>query len=338
VRVTCQPPRRSPCKLALLGDAPFCDWMGEVHFMKGDRLLTGALAAAGIERADCWVGNVLEESNHDTNAGNSDKLAAALDRLASEIAGCAPTVIVPLGGYALSTMLSGGSGTRGSPALANAVAPGTKLLPTYHPGDILAQYKLLPLFIGDLIKAAAEAEKGPELVVPWREFTVEPTLKDFEDWVHGSYKTLADSRGKLFPALSYCPWLSVDIETGWGQITSIAFAPDREHSICIPFVDPRKPSRSYWATHAEECEVWQLVKKVLESPVPKVGQNFSYDVYWLLTDMGIRVKNYCHDTRLMSHALYPELPKDLGSLAAAYSELPGWKSWGGRGKEEKRDA
>jgi hypothetical protein len=53
--------------------------------------------------------------------------------------------------------------------------------------------------------------------------------------------------------------------------------------------------------------------------------------------MGIKVRNYREDTRLQHHSLYPELPKDLHSLMAAYSDWPSSKGWGGK-QEDKRDA
>ena len=131
--------------------------------------------------------------------------------------------------------------------------------------------------------------------------------------------------------------LSVDIETGWGCITCIGFAPDAETAMCVPFVDLRQPNKSYWEDPNDEFIVWNSVKTVLENVnIPKLGQSFVYDAFWL-ADYGIGVRGYGDDTRLMHHALYPELPKSLGSMAGSYTELPNWKSWGHH-RAEKRDA
>ena len=346
--VQAQQPSRIPCRIALVGEAP-----GEeeerhgVPFIgKSGRVINGALAAAGIDRAELFVGNVFLEKAEENNVTpwmrDPERLAAARDRLGRELGAVQPTVIVPLGATALEAIagVSEISRLRGSPFLSpGPVAAGVKLLPTFHPAFVLRQWKLLPVLIGDLIRASVEADRGPGIVWPWREFTLEPDLPDVRRWMTGTHadgvrEWLADSRGEMFPSMLSSDLLSVDIETGWGEITCIGLAPDAEHAICIPFVDMRKPNKSYWATAEEEIEAWRLLRTVLESDVPKLGQNFTYDAMWLLRQRGIRVRNYRHDTRLMHHALFPELPKDLAFMAASYTGKQ-WKQWGRRG--DKRD-
>jgi len=140
------------------------------------------------------------------------------------------------------------------------------------------------------------------------------------------------------PRLLASDLLSVDIETAKGQITCIGFASDAEHAICIPFADDRKASKRYWSTAAKEIEAWQIVQQILESDTPKLGQNYAgYDAYWLLKLMGIRTMNLKHDTRLMHHALYPELPKDLGFMGATYTRQGPWKNWRSTHKDKRDD-
>ena len=64
-----------------------------------------------------------------------------------------------------------------------------------------------------------------------------------------------------------------------------------------------------------------------ETETAKVGQNFTYDLSWLWHLYGIRVNNYSQDTRLLSHALYPELPKSLEFLGATYARERAWKTF-----------
>jgi hypothetical protein len=128
------------------------------------------------------------------------------------------------------------------------------------------------------------------------------------------------------------PLLSVDIETGWGQIRGISFAPSEEEAMYVPFIALDKVNRSYWATPEQEASVWRAVKDCLESDTPKLGQNFAnYDVVWLFSKMGIRVRNLREDTRLLHKALYPELPASLAFMGSAYSRQGHWKGWGSRG-------
>jgi len=60
-------------------------------------------------------------------------------------------------------------------------------------------------------------------------------------------------------------------------------------------------------------------------PNPKVGQNFLYDHQYLLEDLDIRIQHVHDDTSILQHALQPELPKALGTLASLYLNEPSWK-------------
>ena len=361
--VPSQFPRSGRAKLALVGEAPGADEVleGRPFVGKSGRLLDGALAAAGIDRADIYLGNVFQEKAESNNVDpwlrDHERLAMAQARLNAEISAVAPTVIIPLGASALLaiTGLTEISRVRGSPFIsAGPVAPGTKILATFHPAFVLRQYKMFTVLIDDLMRADREADLGPDIVYPHKEFTLEPDLTDIRWWMRGAP---TDQRGlpiptffqsEVDPSWPQADLISIDIENDIPkadmaaqfparfEITCISFAPDDEHAICIPFVDQRRPDWSYWRSARDEAAAWRLVKEICEGPAEKLGQNFVHDAWWLLDRRGIRVNNYRHDTRLQHHALLPELPKDLHFLATAYAGQS-WKSWG-RGKESKRDA
>lgn len=245
------------------------------------------------------------------------------DTLAERVAKAQPNVIVPLG-KALEAFL-GPTGTgnyRGAVSAAKLVSPGHKLVPTFHPEVIRKQWRMLPIAVGDLIKAQGEALRGPQIVYPKRFVYVEPDLEDIYAFKQRCFES---------------PLLSSDIETGWGQITCIAFAPDEQTAICIPFVDMRKPNKSYWSSAEKEFCAWKEVREICECPAPKVGQNLTYDVQWLLRKKGIIVRNYRYDTRLQHKVMYPELPADLANMAASYTRIGSYKQWGGRYQQEKKD-
>lgn len=232
--------------------------------------------------------------------------------------------MVPLGATALWALTGDTSITahRGAVTPAKMLLPGLKLLPTFHPAAVIHQWKFFSVVVGDFIKAHAQSLMGRAIVHPNRRLILEPTIEDIRRFV---------------PPMLSSDLLSVDIETGWGQITCIGFAPDAENAICIPFLDKRNPTRNYWGTAAEELEAWKLIREVLNDPVPKLGQNFGqYDAYWLLEKMRVPVRNLHDDTRLLHHALYPELPKSLEFMGASYATQGAWKHWG-RVKKEKRD-
>lgn len=350
-RVPLQPPAAPRPLLAFVGEAPGDEehLYGKPFVGPAGRMFNALLRTAGVDRDDCLVTNVFDCQLPDNDIANwtvprgHPDLAGArdlhpigggflhpryhhhLDRLAEELAKWQPVVIVPLGGTALWALTGSASisAMRGTPAVAPLVAPGVKILPTFHPMMVQHQFKMYTVVVRDLIRAQTEAQRGPSLITPKREILVDPTIQEFRDYL---------------PLLLRSKLLSVDIETGWGQITSIGYAPDIEHAIVVPFVDKRRPTRSYWSTVDEEILAWEYSRTVLESDTPKVGQNFAqYDAYWFLEKYRIGVRNLDQDTRLMHHALYPELPKSLEFMGNSYTSQGSWKQMGRKGTEKRDD-
>ena len=349
IHVPFQPSRHAKAPIAFVGEAPSDEELerGAPFVGPSGRVFNSVLRIANLDRADYFVGNVFDEQLPENEVANwCAPMAEAkaggftdfppigskgflrpehrwhLQRLHNELSQAKPVVVVPLGATALWAMTGHTQITqyRGSVMPATYCLPGVKLLPTFHPSHILQQWKFLTTMVGDVMKAASETAR-PEIVLPRRRLLIEPTLGE-----------LIEYRKTLFNA----NLLSLDIETGWGQITCIGFAPSQEEAICVPFVDTRKPNKSYWEDPEDEVQAWRIVKDLCESPVPKLGQNYgAYDAFWLLDKMGIRTMNMAHDTRLLHHALYAELPKDLGYMGATYSQQGAWKTM--RTKYVKRD-
>jgi uracil-DNA glycosylase family 4 len=313
-------PDPEQCKIAFVGSAGSLD-------DADSRLLNVMLRRANIDRADCLVTSIFHDKPEDDDAGpwlkDVNLFAAASERLNEELMYVNPNVIVPMGSLALQAFTGHAkiSRFRGSIIEASRILPGAKLVPTIHPATIRKTWKLLVLAVSDLIKAAYEGDRGPDIIYPKVKLLLKPTISEVEAFLE---------------RCEAAELLSVDIETGWGMITCIGFAPNINEAICVPFVDLTKPNKSYWKDPADEVRAWKAVYRIMSSPVAKLGQNFTYDAFWL-HEYGIPSMNYLHDTRLMHHALYPELPKDLASMAGSYTDLPSWKYWGAHG-EEKRDS
>lgn len=330
VKVPAQMPERLPTRIAFVGEAPSHEEVAEKRPFVGPagRVFNAILRSANMERDDFLITNVFDEKAPDNDVSgwmkDEVRVAEAKLRLAEELAKARPNVIVPLGGTALwaftgATLIAK---FRGAVTAATQILPGAKLLPTFHPSAVQRAWHLLPLVVGDFIKADTEGD-SPDFNYPRVDIWIDPTLDDIRQWV---------------PELQASPRLSVDIETGWGQITSIAFAPDVTKALAVPIVDLRKPNRSYWPTVADEVQVWKLIRDVLEAPNPKVGQNYMYDLFWLYMQKGIATRNYRSDTRLRHKVLYPELPADLATMSASYTKVGAYKSWAGRyQKEMKKD-
>lgn len=238
-----------------------------------------------------------------------------LDRLANEILGIDPNLIIGLGNTALWA-LTGRTGVgklRGTTMVTTHCVSGYKLLPTYHPAAIFRQWELRPTVIIDLGKARREATFG-DVRRPHCEIWIEPTLED----IHEFFTTHVRQR---------CDLLSVDIETSGTFITCIGFASSDQRAIVIPFDDPRSTSGSYWPSRDAERRAWNLVRGILlDGSIPKLFQNGLYDLAFLWKQYGIGVRGCVHDTMLLSHALQPESLKGLGYLGSIYTDHGSWKN------------
>lgn len=340
------------CKIAFVGEAP-----GDEETIQGiplvgpsGRLFNRALRVAGIDRRDCLTTNVFDFQLPDNKVENicvgakelkellgdghgaynlpavsrgkylRPEYAGQLDRMWSEIKAVKPNLIVALGTTALWALTGQGN----IKARRGAIHPGTpKILPTVHPAAIIhGGDELYHLMLMDFQKAARECQ-FPEVRYPKRRFCLEPTLDDLR-----AFKRAVEKHAAI---------LSVDIETkpSWRLITSIQMAYRPDFAMVIPFMDERQLDGSYWRMLEEELEARKIVRELLALPIPKLGQNYVYDFVWLLNE-GMPTYCYQYDTRLEHYVLFPELPKDLGTLGSVYSSEVAWKTMR-PGKTTKRE-
>lgn len=222
-----------------------------------------------------------------------------------------PNVIIALGNTALWAL--------GLPATISKLRGNVidsafgKVLPCYHPASILRNWSQRIITILDLHKALRESN-SPGISTMSREIWTRPGIEDlYKWWEMFGYRTNL---------------LAFDIETiNNRQISEISFASDSTHALHIPFFyKENKQYVNWWSDAYEEFCAWRFVKMVLESDIPKIGQNcIQYDCYWLLKEMNIAVKNIQHDTMQLAHCWQPELEKSLGFLGSILLDERSWK-------------
>lgn len=331
VTVPAQWPTKLPTKIAFVGEAPSDEEIVARKPFVGPsgKVFNQMLRSANLDRNKYLITNVYDTQAEDNNVNlfraDKGKTAEATARLREEILRAKPNIIVPLGATALWAFTGYGSISpfRGATTSATRIVPRAKLLPTFHPAMVIRQWKYLPVVVGDFVKAARLAHRK-RIAYPTKRVFIQPSEMEVREYLQQAVQA---------------PALSIDIETGWGMITSVQFSPaPYDHAMNIPFFDFRKPSRNYWLTDEAEWRVWLMIRDVLEHPIPKLGQNFTYDTYWLKWKMHFRINNYDGDTRLAHKALFPELPADLAFMGATYTDIGAWKHYGGRFSEDKRDA
>lgn len=341
--VPAQAPTESPCKLAFVGEAPGDEEVEKFRPFVGPsgRVFNALLRCAGISREECLVTNLYDTKLTDNSVpahraalgadGWSTFHARNVERLRDELAKHSPVVTVPLGGTALQALAGSGckiSAYRGHPTPASPPFSPRKLVPALHPAAIIRDWRMFVPTIGDFLRAAREGDAGRNITRPKRSLWLDPTIDEVEAFCDHCLET---------------DIISADIETGWGLIRGFSFAPNAEEGIYIPFIDLRKANKSYWDLPEHEVRAWRAVKRVLESPVPKLGQNFSsYDITWIMEITGFKIMNFRHELRVLHKALYPELPASLEFMAGAYSQQGAWKAFAEHGgkkanRSSKRD-
>ena len=311
-------------KIAIVGEAPGKDEerIGRPFVGGAGKILDGMLLEAGIDRRDCYITNVMHIRPVNNDFGEfyedvSRKFPGKLlmdggSRLMQEIKSVNPNVVIALGNEALKALVNKTGITKYRGSILKCIILHDpcdvmyKVVPTIHPAAIMRQWELRPLAVMDLRRALEESESS-KLIPTYR------TWKKIE--------TLSELETKVDLYLTHAKYISFDIETCNNQISCISFAKDEFSSFTVPICMFDKSS---WAEQ-EELLVWLQIKRLLESDIPKIAQNANFDMFYLMSTVGIDVKSLWMDTMIAHHCLYPELPKSLATLCSMYTREPYYK-------------
>ncbi len=331
------------CKIAFVGEAPSTEEeaLGKPFVGPAGRLFNSLLARSGIERSECLITNVFDyklpgndvtnicqprsDATHPVPVDRGSYLPIEeyerqKIRLLRDLNLVAPNVVVALGATATWMMLDVapfGAMKKLRGTIQQGIH-GLKVIPTYHPSYLLRSYSDAPLVMSDLKKAARESAY-PEI----REVHIDVKIPK---WPYQVVNFL-DGLGEL---------TAVDIETVKGRIDCIGFADHMEQAMCVPLLDPNT-LQPYWKTDYAEAKVYTAIADFLEGPKHKVMQNGSYDTQWIWEKWGVRTNGWFDDTRILHHSLWPELKKDLGTIASLHLTLPSWKMAGAGRKSTKKE-
>ena len=322
-------------KMMLVGEAPGKeeDRIGRPFVGNAGRILDRLLSQAGINRRECLIANVARERPPADNIGyyfeDSKKtvpkpiLLEWINLLKEEIELYNPNVIVALGAIALWAL----TGKRGIKAFRGAITectlvPGKKVLPTYH-----------PQFLDYSRKRTSQGREGKPSVLS---FTVVMDLR--KALYHSRFPGLPKDRRVLIPDATLNEFLAlcedavkhpsrpvgVDIETlGYqpgSHIWRLALADSPDHALSIRLLNGKYPCFS----EREETELWRALGQVLET-CPTVFHNAGFDTSVLMENHGLFTKKLYMDTSIAAHAIWPEIPLNLGNLASLCLDVPAWK-------------
>lgn len=181
---------------------------------------------------------------------------------------------------------------------------GRKIIPCY-PLDRVMKDLSLQVWVSLCCQKAAREASSPNYQEIKHEFLLNPPLEQ-------TLSFLSDARKS--------ETLSVDIETGRGQINTVGFALGPSHAIAINVLPDRLSDSSFRA-------LWSAIALLIEGDQPKILQNFIYE-HAFFSRYGLRLRNVTHDTMIAQKFLWPEFEMGLDAVGRMYSQMPYWKEDG----------
>lgn len=190
-----------------------------------------------------------------------------------------------------------------------------KVIPSFHP-DQIRKSPELGLYLELALVRAREESGSKEFSRKPQRFMLNPRIDDTLD---------------ILLQLQRSEYLSVDIETGRGQINTVGFAWSASDAIAINVLPDNYGPANYY-------KLWQAIRALCEGPAKKIFQNALYEIM-CFSRYGIRTDVW-HDTMLAQKFLWPELEKGLDNVGRLYTREPYWKDDGkvqSTGGKEKKD-
>lgn len=310
-------------RIALIGEAPGED--EENHrrpFVgKSGNLLTNILRDVGIDRTQCFLGNVCQVrppgNRIEAFSWNGPEIQEGLAKLNEDTNKFRPNITVLLGNIPLfaakgdNSKITEWRGSLFQCDIVNSPFFGRKCLGALHPAFVLREWSGFPLLKFDLKRAKDEATT-PDLFLPQRELIT-----------HYDAATICYILD-TWPPGQRC---SVDIEgglSGWTCV-SLSARPSKGFTIAWRKFNPTDHARVLQA----------FARLMYRDDVPKVLQNSLYDNFVLGFGFGIPIRNVAEDTMLKGWEIYCELPKGLDTQASIWTRQPQWKHMIAYSKRER---
>ncbi|MCK5607097.1 hypothetical protein KAR91_34755 [Candidatus Pacearchaeota archaeon] len=313
--------------IALVGEQPGYEEVrvGKNFVGPAGQELDRGLHKAGIVRSDCYITNVFKDLNYPLAHYINLKLkhpltedgAAYVQVLKEELSKTSANIIVAIGGVALYA-LTGRKGIhkwRGS-VIESTLLPGRKVIPVIHPATVIPPknvYLNKHLISYDLRHALAES-KFPEIRTKERRIRIKPTFMEVK-----SYLNLCRERGLRGNIID------IDIEVVNEELNCISFALSPTDAMSIPFVD----GNGDYFTLEQEADIMLDIAAIFEDErIIKRGQNFIFDLQWLLRKYRVITKGEVHCTMIAQKISLPDYPVGLDFICTMHTDIPYYKADG----------
>jgi len=189
--------------------------------------------------------------------------------------------------------------------------------------SVIDQRPVMPIFHPD--RVSKEFSKHFHFSLAFEKCKGKLTGED-DHWPVRDYEfllnpTLSVTKDYLMDVVRPAEVVSVDIETGKGQINTLGFSTSPTKAIAIQVLPDRCSALEYY-------RIWDMARGILEDPRKKlILQNFMYETQYFSL-YGIRMITPWHDAMLAQKILYPEFKMGLDEIARFYTKRPYWKDDG----------
>jgi len=279
---------------------------GKVLSSHARNILLGAFLRAGISTEDIALCSIYGDMPYGNRVSNipKEELQKGVEELKKLILNSqAINLLVPLGTLPLKVLTGLDSIHKQQLSILKSRIEygGRKVIPLFHPREVLKSYTDSAYLSFGALKIKEEFS-SPKISIPERKFLLNPT---FEITLQFLDRCL-DAED-----------ISVDLETGRGQINTVGFSFSPTEAIAIQVLPDRLGAEKFFL-------LWNKIRQVCESQVPKVAQNALYEFLWL-SRYGIRLNNIIHDTMWCQKFLHPELKAGLDNVGRLSTPFPYWK-------------
>lgn len=269
-------------------------------------LLLGAFLRAGVPSTDLALLSLYGDMPYGNKVSNlkEENLKSGIVKLKEILRSYSHlNVLVPLGSTALRVLTGHTSIQKQQLSILKSRIEfgGRKVIPLYHPREVMKSYTDSAYLSFGTMRIRDEAS-SPKISIPERKFLLNPTFED----------TLT-----FLDRCLQAEDISVDLETGRGQINTVGFSLSPTEAVAIQVLPDRFGTEKFYL-------LWDKIRQVCESQVPKIAQNALYEIMWF-SRYGIRLTNVVHDTMWCQKFLHPELKAGLDNVGRLSTPFPYWK-------------
>lgn len=311
-------------KIFFVGEAPGSDENRTGRPFEGyaGRTFNQLLQWAGINRAECLVGNVAREQppgnkisfffEDDKCTRPKDCMLVWIDQLKKEIEMHRPNIVVAMGRTALwaLTGLHAISQFRGY-VTNSTLVPGVKVLPTYHPQAVNYEWPLHFQVLMDLRKAKFHST-FPTIPADARRLHASPSKREFINYLD-------------YLCYEHEGPVACDIETVpmKGNIYPHIFGFADSASSAYSFQLYGTGGNSMYDADSE-LEIMTAISRVCEKKQIITHNGTGYDAAAIFHVFRIKL-NCWFDTMIATHVCMPEVPRSLAFLSSICLDVPSWK-------------